>query len=230
MSSKVLRGEPDSVEPMKWASLTGTGAIVAGHQAAPRSSGGLHDATAGPDPANAENRIRELEAEVERRSREAFQKGQQQGQAEGRKSAQAELSAELQKLGRTVAEIAGLRHAVRRETEEELVRLSLAIARRIIHRELTVDPEALRGLVRSAIEKIELRELHRVRTHPAHAAALTGFMQQIGAPQKVDVTGDPSLERGAAILETARGHLDASVDTQLAEIERGFTDVMGKSS
>jgi flagellar assembly protein FliH len=40
------------------------------------------------------------------------------------------------------------------------------------------------------------------------------------------VTPDPGLERGAAVLETARGELDASIETQLAEIERGFADLV----
>ena len=224
MSSRVLRGEPDSLEPMKWMSITGTGNVTAGRPAVPRSPA----INAGQGAI--ENRGPEMEAELERRSQEAFQNGLRQGQNEGRRSAHAEVEAEIAKLGRAVVEVTGLRHTVRREAEEELVRLSLTIARRIIHRELTVDPEALRGLVRSAVEKIELRELHRVRTHPAHAASLARCIEQIGAPQKVEVTGDPSLERGAAILETSRGSMDASVDTQLAEIERGFTDLMVRPS
>jgi flagellar biosynthesis/type III secretory pathway protein FliH len=32
------------------------------------------------------------------------------------------------------------------------------------------------------------------------------------------------LERGAILVETARGKLDASLETQLAEIGRGLTD------
>ena len=44
--------------------------------------------------------------------------------------------------------------------------LALAIARRILHRELTVAPEALLGLVKAALEKIGGREIHRVRVSP----------------------------------------------------------------
>ncbi len=36
---------------------------------------------------------------------------------------------------------------------------------------------------------------------------------------------DASLAPGSAIFETSRGELDASVDTQLAEIDRGFADL-----
>jgi flagellar assembly protein FliH len=48
----------------------------------------------------------------------------------------------------------------------------------------------------------------------------------MGLPQKVEVLSDPGLERGAVILDSKRGGLDASVETQLAEIERGLADLV----
>jgi flagellar assembly protein FliH len=163
---------------------------------------------------------------LEKASHDALQNGLRQGEAEGRKQAQAQLDGELQRLARTVLEMAGLRHAIRREAEEELVRLSLAIARRILHRELTVDPEALTGLVKAALGKLEIRDTFRVRTHPDHVAVVTRCLAQMGAPQKIEVQADTSLEKGSAIFETGRGTMDASVETQLAEIQRGLVDLL----
>ena len=51
----------------------------------------------------------------------------------------------------------------------------------------------------------------------------------MGLPRRVEVIGDPGLERGAAILDSSRGALDASVETQLAEIERGFADLVRRT-
>ncbi|HZU25073.1 MAG TPA: FliH/SctL family protein [Bryobacteraceae bacterium] len=170
---------------------------------------------------------RTTEEELERRTKEAFEAGVTQGEAAGRQRAEAELQARIQTLGRTTSEIAGLRPKIRRETERELVELALAIARRILHRELTVDPEALSALVKAAMQKIDLRETHRLRTHPEHTAAVSRCLAQIGAPAQIEVVGDARLERGAAVFETSRGTLDASVETQLAEIQHGFADLMG---
>jgi flagellar assembly protein FliH len=52
------------------------------------------------------------------------------------------------------------------------------------------------------------------------------FLEKMGLPRRVEVVGDPSLARGAAILESSRGALDVSVETQLEEIERGFADLV----
>ncbi|MGD0616973.1 MAG: FliH/SctL family protein [Bryobacteraceae bacterium] len=214
--------------PVRWEPLPGTAPVVSSHVASfPHVGMGAvetHSQQSAPEGLEAE--IRALELLVESASKEALHKGIQQGEAEGRKKALAQLDAELQRLARTVADMAGLRHNIRREAEEELVRLALAIARRVLHRELSVDPDALMGLVKAALAKIEIRDTYSVRTHPEHAAPVTRYLTQIGAPQKIEVVADPSLEKGSVIFETGRGSLDASVDTQLVEIQRGLTDLI----
>ena len=223
-----MRDEKIDVQPVDWQTLPAGVPVVS-------SRGPLHPhpelRATGDRPADLAQdvlagRVRELEQQIERSTQEAFQKGLHQGEAEGKRKAQAQVEAELQRLGRTVADMAGLRHLIRREAEEELVRLALAIARRVLHRELTVDPEAVTGLVKAALGKIEIRDTYRVRTHPAHAAAVSRCLAEIGAPQKIEVFGDSSLELGSAVFETGRGSLDASVETQLMEIQRGLADLM----
>jgi flagellar assembly protein FliH len=133
------------------------------------------------------------------------------------------------KLARSIEELTGFRLRYRREAEQDVVALALAVARRILHRELTMAPEALLGLVKAALDKMEAREVHQVRVSRQDAAMVRQFFEQMGLPQRVEVMGDASLVPGGVILESGRGILDASVDTQLAEIERGFADLARSS-
>ena len=146
------------------------------------------------------------------------------------KSVRLEVGQQLEAMNlrtaRAIEELSGLRHRFRHEAEEDVVALALAIARRILHRELTMTPDALLGLVKAAIEKIEAREVHRVRIRPEDAPMVKQFLQNMGLPQHVEVVSDPGLERGAVILDSSRGSLDASVQTQLAEVERGLADLV----
>ena len=103
------------------------------------------------------------------------------------------------------------------------MRLALAIARRILRRELSVDPESLLGLLKAGLEKIESAETHRVRVHPEHASILRGLLE--GAARPIQVAADPGLPVGAVIFETSRGSVDVGMETQLKEIERGFVDL-----
>src|SRR5206468_3414461 len=99
-----------------------------------------------------------------------------------------------------------------------------AIARRVLRRELAIDPEALHGLVLGALEKLQGQELTRARVHPAHAALVSACLARAGGASPVEVLPDPAREPGSVIFETQRGNLDASIESQLQEIERGLAD------
>lgn len=169
-----------------------------------------------------ENQFRQLQAglpELERKARA-------EGRKEGESAAAAKWQAAIENTARSIEQITSLRSRLRREAEQDVVQLSLTIARRVLRRELTVDPEALLGLVRTGFERVEMREVHRVRVRPEDSAAVTAFLHSLGGSQKIEVSADVGLDAGAVIVETARGNLDASLDTQLGEIERGFADLL----
>jgi flagellar assembly protein FliH len=159
----------------------------------------------------------------------AYQQGFQDGQGAARKELEAELDTMAVRLARTIEELSGMRQRFRHEAEEEVIALALAIARRILHRELTVAPEALLGLLKAALQKIEAREVQRVHVRPEDVPLVQQHLDQMGLPQRVELIADPALERGAIILDSSRGALDASVETQLAEIERGFADLVRRA-
>lgn len=162
-------------------------------------------------------------------SKAAYQRGFHEGQAAARQELAGEAEAMAARMARSLEELSGLRQRFRHEAEEDVVELALAVARRILHRELTVAPEALLGLVKAALEKIEVREVHSARVSRLDAPMVREFLEQMGLPQRVEVIADPALERGAVILASTRGLLDASAETQLSEIERGFADLVRRT-
>jgi flagellar assembly protein FliH len=164
------------------------------------------------------------ERDVERRVHDARHAGFQEGTATAQAAAAAELKAAVERLGKTVAELIDLRPRLRRQAEADLLKLAFAIARRILHREVSVDAEALRGLIQSALDKLQSQEIYRVRVHPSQETLVRSMLAHSTQSRQVELVGDPGLERGAALFETARGNLDASVETQLREIEQGLSD------
>ena len=107
-----------------------------------------------------------------------------------------------------------------------MVRLSIEIARRVLHRELAVDGSALEALIKAAIDKLQQQEVYRVPAFiPDQRRKLVRTcLEQAGRGQGIDVIGDPGQAQGGAFFEISRGALDVSVDTQLREIERGLID------
>ena len=174
-----------------------------------------------PGRADAAETSAESEAAVAQRIEEAYRRGVQDGeQAHDRRTAAA-ADARLRELAAGIESLAAYRPRLRRDAEHDLVRLALTVARRLIRRELSVDPEALLGVVRSALDKLGAGEIYRLRLHPSQADAVGGLVAD-----RVEVIADPELEPGALLFETAGGTLDAGLDTQLREIERGLTDLL----
>jgi flagellar assembly protein FliH len=217
VSSRISQSDESSgVEPLIWRQM---------HTAGPAGLG--VDSEVQPDP---KERMAQLQQQYEQRAREAHAAGVKEGEAAGRQRATAELQQAIDRLARCIEEIGGLRGRLRAEAESDLIQLSLAIARRVLRRELAIDPEALHGLVLGALEKLQGQEISRVRVHPAHVALVTESLRQNTASAQVEVIADPSRAVGTVIFETRHGNLDASVDSQLQEIERGLADRLRRQS
>ena len=206
----------DLAQPVAWRSVTPgfPGAPVSAAIALARTPG----VAAGP-AVHAEAAV-VGEAELT----QARQSGFQDGLRRGREEAAASVEQTLDRLAETLRELAQVKRKVRNEAEQELVHLSLAIARRILYRELTTDPESIHGIVHAALQKLQNREIVRVRVYPAAAAAVRAAFERVGNAAAVEIVADTKLETGAILFETALGDLDASGETQLQEIQRGFAD------
>src|SRR5580693_3429013 len=187
MSSKLHRGGEVAMEPVTWRRVPSLDGSPLEISAFPADGGTPAPSRPAAQPGSA----------LEQHLQGAYQQGFQDGQGAARKELEAELDATAVRLARTIEELSGMRQRFRHEAEEEVIALALAIARRILHRELTVAPEALLGLLKAALEKMELREVHQVRVARADAPLVTQYFEKMGLPRPIEVIADPGLERGS---------------------------------
>lgn len=227
MLAKVLRGGKHTAAEIKWPSAEGARSLLNGEAAAESASASRSHTTGELAALQAE--LENTRAEVSQRVQEAFAAGKREGDALARQAVDAKLESELGKLRSLLQELNLAGPKLRKQTEEELVRLSVAIARRILHRELTVDPNALQGLVKAAFDRLDRREIKEIRTDAESVASMKKIVDGLGAPGAVKVVADTTLRPGSLVIEVPRGQLDASIETQLVEIERGFVDIVRHS-
>lgn len=176
------------------------------------------------ESASPKARNEELQAGIEQQVRHAYESGLREGETAGKREIECEVREAVERLSATIAEVAATRDEVIRRAEADIVKLSMEIARRILHRELSVDTSALEALIRAALEKLRSQEVYRVRVHPDQEQLVRACLQQIGRDAEIEVVSETSQARGGAVFEISRGSLDASVETQLREIERGLAD------
>jgi flagellar assembly protein FliH len=109
--------------------------------------------------------------------------------------------------------------------EAEVVKLALAVAARVLHREATLDPLLLAGVVRVALEKVEEDSATLLRV-PLSAVEMWREVFASGAESSPRILGDERLSAGECVLETNVGKVELGVSAQLEEIERGFFDLI----
>lgn len=170
-----------------------------------------------------------LKALLQDAEQNAFQKGRQAGEDSVRNVLESKIEADVVKLRILMKEVKAAVPKLRRQTEEDLIRLAIAVARRVLHRELTIDSTALSGLIRAAFDKVDSRQILHIRTDPASLKVVEQVVSAMDTASGMRVVPDPALRSGSLILEFPKGELDASVETQLNEIERGFIDVVRHS-
>lgn len=221
MSSRLFSGGTDEALPIAWRPAGSPPGPPSVQPASPPDSRMVRPLYRPPTPA--------LEPSVEAQLQDAYQRGRAEGEATANQRAGAMAAPVLENFGAAVRSLADARKQARQEAEATMVQLALAIARRILHREIATDPDAILGLVRSGFDRVNARELHRLRMSPNDAQIVLDNRADLALPPSVEILPDSTLPPGSAIFETTRGELDLSAHTQLEEIERGFTDLIVRS-
>ena len=220
MLSKILPSNDGDIQPVVWrTSSSAAAASVAAARPTRQPAASLAPAA----PAEPTGPSAEFEAQVHQQLEAAFEAGRREGEV-ARQKLEAEVRTAVERLALTTAEVAAARNEAIRRAEADIVQLSIEIARRILHRELSIDRDALSALIRAALDKLASQQVCRVRVHPDQEALVRAALSQMGRGVEVEVVSDTTQSRGGAVFETENGALDASVETQLQEIERGLVD------
>ncbi len=163
-----------------------------------------------PEPVEARPSFAELE-------REAFMKGYAQGERSGAEAAAKRGDATLRRLAQTVEELAGLRTELIHKTERQVVELALAIAGRVLRREVSIDRELLIAMARIALERLGENTSATIRLNPDDYAFI-GAKTQVGDSSLVRVVADPLVSSGGCLVQSDFGLIDAGIDAQLGEM------------
>lgn len=163
------------------------------------------------------------------REQQAWAKGHEAGRAEALAIYEQQAVRLREELSKALAEFAGERDVYFQRVEEQVVRLSLSIARKILHREAQVDPLLLAGVLRVALEKVASNTNTRLRAHPSDVKAWRDYFAQARENSSTpELVGDPEIQPGRCVLETELGTTEIGLDTQLKEIEQGFLDLLAQ--
>jgi flagellar assembly protein FliH len=135
-----------------------------------------------------------------------------------------EVAREREQVAKACGEFAKQRADYFTGVEGEVVRLALAIAARVMHREAKLDPMLLGAVVRVALEKVA-EDSGTVLHVPV--AQVDAWKTLLAAESTaVEIVGEERMDATECVLETSVGRVELGVVEQLGEIEKGFFDLL----
>ncbi len=158
--------------------------------------------------------------------REGMQAGIEQGKKEALEQAKVEFAKQaselLRNLNTLIDNFQNEREYLIAEAHQELIGLAIAIAAKIINKQVRIDNEIAIENLKSAISLISEKTSVVVRMNPEdierlnllapeQASRLTGLSH-------IHIQPDETVERGGCLVNTKSGNIDAQISTQIEKI------------
>lgn len=166
--------------------------------------------------------VQELE-DVEKR---AHDEAYAQGRAEGLASVERETRSQLQQLQARIDRLDAIINTLARPlqeldamVEDQLVQLSLTVARHLVRRELRIDPSQVIAIIRETVALLpaSTRDV-RVHLHPEDAAVVREKLAAPAGERVWTVVEDPVLGRGGCRVTTDTAQIDARLETRIGTV------------
>lgn len=168
---------------------------------------------------------------------EGFNDGLEKGAAEGEQTgfnrAAEKLEPLLDGLQQGLIQLCELRQETYQRIEEEVVELALAIARKVICREIEMDKEVVVCVAREALAKVEDPGKIKIKMNPSDVQFINEtkyrLSEIIDEIEYVTIEAEDGIQRGGCVIETNLGEIDARIEKQLQAVEESFRTALEKS-
>lgn len=163
--------------------------------------------------------------EIERAAYErGFHAGEKAGFEFGRQKAEVLFNG----LGTVLHELSSFKDTLFKSCEREMLELSLAVAKKVIQREVEAKEDGVLECVRHAMRavagggeitvKLNPKEIEVVKQHKSELARFHGNVKGL------NMEADESIAKGGCVVSSNYGEVDATIGSILQEIEEKLND------
>ncbi len=168
-----------------------------------------------------------LEAERQAVLEEARERGHAEGFAAGQQEGREHLEPVIAAMIESLGGIEQQRDEVSAAVEEAAVELALKIAEQILAGQLEAEPAVVVDIVRGALRRLVDRERVTVLVNPDDLELLREMtptlVAELGGIEHCEVQAERRVARGGAIVRTAEGEIDATIQTKLDRVRETLT-------
>lgn len=179
-----------------------------------------------------------LEVIEEQAYRRGFIAGKEDGYAEGEKAGidigTQSIAPVADSLHRAIEQFETIRTESYKSIEEEVVKLALTIARKIVCHEVKMNPDVVVCVAREALSRVEDPGKVTIKMSPADLELIQKTKTQLVKLQEnikhVTFEASDSVDQGGCIIETDLGDIDARIEKQLQAVAESFEAERRKSN
>jgi len=174
----------------------------------------------------AENEAKKIVDEAQKEAHKIKDRAQKEGYEAGRKKGEAESASKIKEALETLNQAIKERKKIIKDSEAEILRLSLKAAEQIIRSEVSLHRDVCLNIVSEAINRVSDREQVMVRVNREDAEYIKRYKDRLSGildgVKSFSVLEDNSIEPGGCVIETNLGYVDARISTKLKSIEEAL--------
>ena len=156
----------------------------------------------------------------------AYVDGFAKGERDALESGKRMLEPVKKSLEKALLELERVKKEICFNAEKETVELALAIAKKIVGHEVSVNNELVFKVVRKALKKVADHDRIVIRINPSDLEVCKRAEFQLSDlvdnSESIIFEEDDKLDRGGCIIETGLGDIDARIEKQLRVVEETF--------
>ncbi len=174
----------------------------------------------------AQSEVQEMMENAHAEAETIRQNARTEGFEDGKREGQGQVSEIMSQAMETLNEAIKQRKKIIKDSENEIVRMSLKIAEQIIRNEVATNKDAVMNIVAEAINKVSDRENVIVKVNredaeyiKTHKDKLSGIVDGV---KNLSILEDSQVDPGGCVIETNLGFVDARISTKLSLIEQAI--------
>jgi flagellar assembly protein FliH len=168
------------------------------------------------------NKKKEPAAEKSVNLEELKEEAYAKGRVAGRLEAEENLHSATQALGAGLERISCMRKSLLIKSKEDMVRLIMAVVKRVIHTEVEEKEDIIVKTVSMALQAAVQADKYYIRVHPGDLKIVTEkeplFLASMKGLQNIYFLSDETVSRGGCLAESQAGEVNATLESQLNEI------------
>ncbi len=166
------------------------------------------------------NTVLDHEEQLRNVEKKSYEQGYREGERVGKQIGEEMISTTAARYEQALAELVQAHQQLQQSMEIQTVELALEIARKVIQREVSTDPDLVSALAMVALKRVQSHQAVTLRVSRHDFGRVHDAVTSVNG--SITIAEDPSLGRGDFMMDTGSTHMDGRLHNQVETLGRAM--------